>query len=54
MGTMGIDTLVVLLIVAGAALFIGRRAWRTLQQAREKGAACNSCGCGDAKEPLSL
>ncbi|MCE2899619.1 MAG: FeoB-associated Cys-rich membrane protein [Gemmatimonas sp.] len=41
------DTLIVVLIVAGAAAFIGRRAWRSLAAARRAKAGCGGdCGCG--------
>ncbi|MFL5574452.1 MAG: hypothetical protein ACJ79S_00555 [Gemmatimonadaceae bacterium] len=44
-----IQTLIVIAIVAAAALYVGRRAWRTLAAARtRKGAAAGGCdaGCG--------
>ena len=42
------DTLVVLLIVAGAAAYVGRMAWRSLAAARKPKNGCGSdCGCGD-------
>ena len=41
-----IQTLLVAAIVAGAALFSGRRAWRTLASARRRDAGCaGGCGC---------
>ncbi|MDF1503871.1 FeoB-associated Cys-rich membrane protein [Roseisolibacter sp. H3M3-2] len=44
---MDAQTLVVLLIVAAALAFVGRRAWAALRP--RKDAACASdCGCGDA------
>lgn len=45
---MRMDTLVVLLIVAGAALYVGRMAWRAVAAARKPKHGCGSdCGCGD-------
>jgi hypothetical protein len=42
------ETLVVLLIVAGAAAYVGRMAWRSLSAARKPEAGCGSdCGCGE-------
>lgn len=50
------DSVIVAVIVAFAALFIARRVWHTLARSRASKAACNSCGCGEtsAKEPLTL
>ena len=47
-----VQTLIVLLIVAGAAFYVGRRLWRTIAAARaSKSAGCDvGCGCGDAGE----
>jgi hypothetical protein len=40
------DTLVVLLIVAAAAGYVGRMAWRSLAAARKPKSGCGSgCGC---------
>jgi hypothetical protein len=44
---MDVQTLIVVLVVAGALAFMARRAWATLRP--RKDAACASdCGCGDA------
>ena len=44
---MRMETLVVLLIVAGAALYVGRTAWRSIAAARKPKNGCgNDCGCG--------
>ena len=46
-----LQTLIVLLVVAGAAFYVGRRLWRTIAAARasKSGDGCASgCGCGDA------
>lgn len=44
---MAMDTLVVLLIVAGAAAYVGRMAWRSLAAARKPKSGCGAdCGCG--------
>jgi hypothetical protein len=45
-----LQTIVVLLIVAAAAFYVGRRLWRTIAAARaSKAAGCGvGCGCGDA------
>jgi len=41
------DALVVLLIVAGAAMYVARLAWRSIAAARKPKAGCGSdCGCG--------
>lgn len=42
-----VQTLLVLLIVGGAAFYVGRRLWRTIAAARaSKGEACGvGCGC---------
>jgi hypothetical protein len=42
-----VQTLLVGLIVAVAALYVGRRAWATLRPKRDAGCAAG-CGCGDA------
>ena len=44
-----VQTLLVALLVLGAAAYLGRRAWRAVAAARRPagGAACGSgCGCG--------
>jgi len=43
-----IQTLVVVLIIASALLYLGRRFWRTLAaaKARKKGEAACGVGCG--------
>ena len=44
-----VQTLLVALLVLGAAAYLGRRAWRSVAAARRPagGAACGSgCGCG--------
>jgi len=42
------DTLVVLLIVAGAAAYVGRMAWRAVAAARKPKPGCGTdCGCGE-------
>ena len=42
-----LEQLIISAIVLGAALFIGRRIWRTIASARApKGGGCDSgCGC---------
>ena len=52
---MDVQTLVVLLVVAAAALYVLRRAWRTLRASRAADdASCGSgCGC-DAPQPSRL
>jgi hypothetical protein len=41
------DTIVVLLIVGGAAMYVGRMAWRSIAAARKPKRGCGSdCGCG--------
>jgi len=41
-----IQTLVVVVIVLAALVYVGRRAWRTLRP--KKAAGCDAgCGCGD-------
>ena len=47
----GVQTLIVALIVLAAAVYVGRRLWRTLRPARgaDAGGGCaHGCGCGDA------
>ena len=53
---MTMDTIIVVLIVACAGLFIARRVWNTVAKSRAAKAGCTSCGCGDAagKDPLAL
>lgn len=43
-----LQTLLVVLIVAGAALYVGSRGWRTLRSARRRSEpGCGGdCGCG--------
>lgn len=51
MSAMSAQTLIVLLIVAAAAFYMGRRFWRTIAAARasKRGDGCaTGCGCGDA------
>ena len=51
MGDFSVQTLIVLLIVGGAAFYVGRRLWRTVAAARasRRGDGCAAgCGCGDA------
>ena len=51
MSGLSMQTLIVLLIVGGAALYVGRRLWRTVAAARasRRGDGCAAgCGCGDA------
>ena len=45
-----IQTLITILLVLGAGVYLGRRMWRQLAGARGKGdAGCASgCGCGPA------
>lgn len=45
-----VQALLVLLIVGGAVIYVGRRVWRTVAAARSsRGGGCDSsCGCGDA------
>lgn len=47
------ESLVVALIVAAAALYVGRRLYRTVAGARRaKGGACGAgCGCGESGHP---
>ena len=42
-----VQTVIVVLVVLTAAVYVGRRAWRTLRPARDAGCA-HGCGCGDA------
>jgi hypothetical protein len=46
-----IQTIVVGAIVLGATLFLGRRAWRTVGEARKArrtdAGGCATCGCGE-------
>ena len=53
-----VQTLVVILIIAAALLYLGRRFSRTLSasRARKKGeAACGAgCGCETAEAPMTL
>ena len=51
---MDAQTLVVLLVVAAAALYVLRRAWRTVRTARAADdASCGSgCGCGAPPPPV--
>jgi hypothetical protein len=44
---MDVQTLIVVLIVAAAAAFVGRRAWATMRPRKDAGCA-SDCGCGDA------
>ncbi|MEO7521021.1 MAG: FeoB-associated Cys-rich membrane protein [Gemmatimonas sp.] len=50
------QTIIVVLIVACAGLFIARRVWSTVAKTRAAKSACASCGCGESeeREPLSL
>ena len=52
------QTLVVVLILAGAVFYLGRRFWRTLAaaKARKRGeAACGvGCGCEAGEAPVVL
>jgi len=44
---MNTQLIVVVLIVASALFFVGRRAWRALAAARKPKSGCGSdCGCG--------
>ena len=43
---MPMDTIVVLVIVAAAATYVGRLAWRSMAAARKPKTGCDSdCGC---------
>ena len=49
------QTLIVLLVLAAAALYLGRRIWRamrgTIRAAKAPQAGCGTaCGCGEAEE----
>ena len=51
------ETVIVAMIVAGAAGFILRRVWKTVMKSRAAKAGCGSgCGCGEtvARDPLSV
>ena len=44
---MNAQTLTVLVVVSLAAMFIARRAWRTMRAAKKSGHGCGAeCGCG--------
>ncbi|MDE3174167.1 MAG: hypothetical protein KGN74_13940 [Gemmatimonadota bacterium] len=45
----GVQNLVVALALAGAAVYLGRRAWRRVVAARQRqsGPCGPDCGCGD-------
>lgn len=44
-----VQQVIVLLIVSGAALFVARRAWRTMRKVKPvAGAGCEDCGCSPA------
>jgi hypothetical protein len=46
-----VQTLIVALLVLAAAVYVGRRAWRTLRPARGADAGCaHGCGCGDTSD----
>jgi len=54
-----LQTLLVFAIVAAAALYVGRRVWRTVAAARRsKADGCGTgCGCGDVpakRDPFGL
>ena len=53
---MTMDTIIVAVIVAIAALFIARRIWQAVAKSRAAKAGCATCGCGDTagKDPLAL
>ena len=48
-----VQTLVVVLVIAGALLYLGRRFWRTLSaaKARKRGEAACGAGCGCEATP---
>ena len=43
------ETVVVVLIVSAAGVFIARRVWSAVKAARAEKAGCGSCGCGEAR-----
>lgn len=47
------ETLIVVVIVALAALFIARRGWRALQSSRAAKAGCATCGCDTPRDPMA-
>lgn len=44
-----VQTIVVLVLVLLAALYVGRRAWATLRPRRDAGCA-SGCGCGEGAD----
>jgi hypothetical protein len=45
---MEMQSLIVLALVAAAALYLGRKMWRTARAARQPADGCgSSCGCGE-------
>jgi len=49
-----IQTLITILLVLGAAVYLGRRFWRQMASARGKGGAgCASGGCGCGPAPTA-
>jgi hypothetical protein len=40
-----VQTIIVLLVVVGAGVYVGRRLWRTLRPAKQAGCGTD-CGCG--------
>jgi hypothetical protein len=51
MESAAVQTILAGAIVLGAALFLGRRAWRTVGEARRArrvgDGGCDTCGCGE-------
>ena len=46
--TVELQTVVVLVLVAAAALYLGTKAWRAARKARQPADGCGSaCGCGE-------
>jgi hypothetical protein len=49
---MDVQTLVALLIVAAAVVYVARRSWRTMRASRAGDAGCgSSCGCEPSGAP---
>ena len=49
---MDVQTLLALLIVAAAIVYVGRRSWRTMRASRAGNAGCgSSCGCEPSGAP---
>jgi len=49
---MDVQTLLALLVVAAAVVYVARRSWRTMRAARGGDAGCgSSCGCEPSGAP---